>query len=122
MRRPRPHWLLGLNAWGTLKCRGAISTAIALGIDLAVDKYESLGDDGATHAGIVSDRLIHRFSDVTAIAFTAMDSSCYMGLYLPSLSDANLFCDQVRKCLVGIEQRRCLSDEVNVAILAELPV
>ncbi|KAF3060831.1 hypothetical protein CFAM422_010849 [Trichoderma lentiforme] len=72
MRRPRPHWLLGLNAWGILKCRGAISTAIALGIDLAVDKYESLGDDGATHAGIVSDRLIHRVSDVTAIAFTAI--------------------------------------------------
>lgn len=51
-----------------------------------------------------------------------MDSSCYMGLYSASLSDANLFCDQVPKCLVGIEQRRCLYDEVDVAIFAETPV
>lgn len=72
MRRTGPHWLPRLNAWGTVKCRGAVSTAIVLVIDLAVDKYEALGNDGATHAGYVSDRFIYRVSNVTAIIFTAL--------------------------------------------------
>ncbi|KAH7110916.1 hypothetical protein EDB81DRAFT_830811 [Dactylonectria macrodidyma] len=65
-------WLPQFNAWGVLLSHGAASLAVALSIVLALNGYEALDDEDATHATYVNGRLILRVADVTTLLSTAM--------------------------------------------------
>ncbi|PNP74456.1 hypothetical protein FNYG_12201 [Fusarium nygamai] len=65
-------WLPQFNAWGVLLSHGAASLAVALSIALALNGYEALDDEDATHAAYVNGRLILRVADVTTLLSTAM--------------------------------------------------
>ena len=60
------------SAWGMLSLHAGVCLAIALAIALAVNGYEALDDQAATHAKYIDGRLILRVSDVTTLVSAAL--------------------------------------------------
>ncbi|OAP58632.1 hypothetical protein AYL99_07722 [Fonsecaea erecta] len=56
-----------VKAWTILLSHLAVCTALALSIALAINGYEALDDDSASHATYVDGKLILRVADVTTI-------------------------------------------------------
>ncbi|KIW87353.1 uncharacterized protein Z519_11989 [Cladophialophora bantiana CBS 173.52] len=61
-----------VKAWVILLSHLAVCTALALSIALAINGYEALDDDSASHATYVDGKLILRVADVTTIVSAAL--------------------------------------------------
>ena len=60
------------SAWGMLLLHAGVCLAIAVALALAVNGYEALDDQSATHAEYIDGRLVLRVSDVTTLVSAAL--------------------------------------------------
>lgn len=60
------------NAWSILLIHTGVCLAIALAVALAVNGYEALDDQSASHAAYIDGRLVLRVGDVTTLISAAL--------------------------------------------------